>query len=75
MPADYIITRLRGGFALAYWPNGKRRRYSLGTSDPREAERRAPAVYAELTKPKGKTVAIIWDAYATDMARCIRHKM
>ena len=42
---------------------GARKRYSLGTSDPREAQRRAPAVHAELTRPIGKSVADLWNAY------------
>jgi hypothetical protein len=42
--------------------------YSLGTSDKSEAERIAPALYAELTRPKGTTVGELWEAYYVDRA-------
>lgn len=35
------ITRFRGGFAIYYWEDGRRRRFSLGTDDIDEARRRA----------------------------------
>jgi len=57
---DWRLTRLRGGFALTFDQEGKRRRFSLDTDDPREAQRLAPALYAELTRPKGRTVADLW---------------
>lgn len=60
------ITRLRDQLALTFDEGGKRRRYSLGTSDPREAQRLAPALYAELTRPAGRTVADLWKAYTAD---------
>jgi integrase len=61
--AQYTIGRLRGERCLVFWEGGKRRRYSLGTDDAREAERLAPALYAELTRPKSKDVRHLWAAY------------
>src|SRR4051812_23952003 len=63
---DYSIGWLKGERVLVFWRDGKRSRHRLGTADPREAERRAPAVYAELTRPKGKAVADLWQGYITD---------
>jgi hypothetical protein len=52
MSQPYRVGWLNGKCVLV-WRDaaGKRKRYSLGTRDPREAQRRAPAVYAELTLP------------------------
>lgn len=68
MSTEWSITRFRGGLALAYYRNGKRHRHSLGTSDPREAQILAPALYAELTRPKGRKVSELWEAYRLDKA-------
>lgn len=65
---EYTIGHLRGGLVLVYWADGKRHRHSLGTTDPREATRLAPALHAELTRPKGKTVQDLWTAYTADKA-------
>lgn len=66
--AEWRITRLRGQFALTWIDqDGVRRRYQLGTADRKEAERLAPARYAELTRPIGKTVEELWKAYEADM--------
>ncbi len=63
------ITKLRGEFALTWDDDqGVRRRYSLGTDDAKEAARRAPARYAELTRPLGTTVAALWESYRLDKA-------
>lgn len=71
MPTEqkpYAIRRHRGGFALVWYDgDGKRHRHSLGTDDPREAERQAPALYAELTARRGDTVAALWEAYLAEM--------
>jgi integrase len=68
---EWRLTRLGGEFCVTWdddtVPSG-RRRYRLGTSDPKEANRIAPARYAELTRPRGKTVKDIWDGYVADMA-------
>lgn len=62
------ITRLRGEWCITWTDDdGIRRRYRLGTDDRQEAERRAPARYAELTRPLGTTIADLWSAYCADM--------
>lgn len=68
---DWTIGKLRGEFAIIWYetgPDGRsiRRRYSLHTDDRQEASRRAPARYAELTRPQGTTVAELWSAYCVD---------
>lgn len=68
---DWTIGRFRGEFAVIWYETGAdgrsiRRRYSLGTDDRQEASRRAPARYAELTRPQGTTVSELWDAYCAD---------
>jgi integrase len=63
---EYSIGRLRGRLCLVIWRDGKRQRHDLGTTDPREAERLAPALYAELTKPRGVTTGELWNAYCDD---------
>lgn len=69
--SDWRITRFRGQFAVT-WDDrdadgrAVRRRYALGTADRAEAERRAPARYAELTRPSGTTVADLWAGYTRD---------
>lgn len=61
------LTRLHGEFCVAWnGPDGKRVRYRLGTTDSREAHRRAEQVYSEATKPLGKTVKDLWDGYCND---------
>ncbi|WP_264046972.1 tyrosine-type recombinase/integrase [Methylobacterium flocculans] len=70
----YDIGRLKsagfpeGECVLTFWKDGKRRRFRLGTSDPAEARRRAPSVYAEALRPTGTTVAELWEAYRVDKA-------
>jgi len=71
--SDWKLTRLRGEFCIAWYERREdgtrfRRRYSLGTEDAKEAERRAPARYAELTRPQGTTVKDLWTGYCADMA-------
>jgi len=65
---EWRITKLKGEYCLT-WDDadGIRRRYRLGTDDAQEASRRAPSRYAELTRPGGKTVKDMWDAYCRDM--------
>lgn len=65
---DWRLTRLRGEFCIAWNDGDIRRRYRLGTSDAKEAARRAPARYAELTRPRGTTIEDLWMAYCLDMA-------
>lgn len=63
---EWRITRLRGGYALTFERDGRRRRYTLNATSPREAQQLAPALYAELTKPAGRTVADLWKAYEVE---------
>ena len=71
MQNQWRVTRLQGEFCVTWddiGPGGKpvRRRYRLGTTDPREASARAAARYAALTRPAGKTVAALWESYTLD---------
>jgi integrase len=66
--SDYRIGRLGGKFVLVFEQNGRRRRFRLTARDASEAYRIAPGIHADLTRPKGKTVADIWQAYTQDRA-------
>lgn len=66
MPDPYRIASERRGRVLVFYHGGKRHRIALGTADQGEAERRAPAIYSELTRPKGTTVAALWEGYTRD---------
>jgi len=66
MPQQWRITRLRDGLALTFEQDGKRRRFTLGTADPGEARQIAPALFAELTRPAGRTVTDLWKGYETE---------
>lgn len=61
---EWRLTRLGGEFCVT-WDDedGVRRRYRLGTTDPKEASRSASARYAKLTRPKGTKVKNLWAAY------------
>jgi integrase len=65
---EWRITKLRGEYCLTWDEGDIRRRYRLGTDDPKEAHRRAPARFAELTRPKGTTVKDLWESYCLDKA-------
>jgi integrase len=65
---EWSITKLRGKLALTFQQDGRRRRHTLATADPREAYILAPALYAELTRPTGSKVADLWDAYVREKA-------
>jgi integrase len=66
--SEWRITKLRGEFCITWDDGDIRRRYRLGTDDPKEAARRAPARYAQLTRPRGTTVASLWEGYRLDKA-------
>jgi integrase len=68
MSHGYNIGRLHGECVLVFYDGLRRRRYRLGTADASEAQRRAPAIYAEITRPKGTRVADLWIAYTKDKA-------
>lgn len=64
---DWRLTRLRGEFCVTWdEADGVRRRYRLGTADPKEAARLAASRYAELTRPRGTTIADLCKAYTID---------
>ena len=67
MSAEWRLTRLRGEYCVTWDDGDIRRRYRLGTGNPKEAHRLAPARYAELTRPRGTTVRYLWQAYISDM--------
>lgn len=65
--SEWRLTRLKGEFCVTWdEADGVRRRYRLGTTDQKEAHRRAASRYAELTRPKGTTIADLWKAYTLD---------
>jgi integrase len=69
MPDPYRIARVNGEFVVSFYDAArKRHRHRLNTRSKSEAERLAPAVYSELTRPKGTTVDAIWQAYTADKA-------
>lgn len=61
---EWRLTRIKGEFCVTWDDEGGiRRRYRLGTTDPKEASRRATSRYAELTRPRGTKVRDLWNAY------------
>lgn len=68
MSSPWEIGRHRGKYVLVYRDErGERIRRSLGTDDPSTARALAPALYAELTRPRAATVAALWQAYTQAM--------
>ena len=65
---EWRINRLRGRYCIVWDDSGIRRRYSLGTADRSKAEARAPALYAELTRPDDQSVYALWHAYLSEKA-------
>lgn len=63
---EWRITRLRGKLALTFDREGRRHRYTLATDDAGEAQRLAPALFAELTRPTGTKVKDLWSAYCVE---------
>lgn len=64
MPDSYTIQRYRGVFAIVWHENGKRRRYSLGTTDRATADATARAVWhREQVGGEAKTVGAAVEAY------------
>jgi integrase len=66
--SSYRIGKLNGKFVLVFDVGGKRRRFRLGAKDASEAHRVAPGLFAELTRPTGKKVKGLWQAYVQDRA-------
>lgn len=65
---EYRIGRLKGRFTVEWRAGGKRHRYRLDATDARSAAIEAPGIYATLNRPRGSTVAEIWNAYVADHA-------
>lgn len=74
---EYRIGRLRGGFAVTWTEDGRRRRYRLEARDPKSAEAEALRVIRrEVAAGPTLTVGRIWDLYVEDRAgRRIAHTM
>lgn len=64
----YRIGRLKGRFVVSIYDDTGRRthRYRLDARDKSAAEQEAPGIVAALTKPAGKTVKELWDAFKVD---------
>lgn len=64
---EYTIGRLRGGFAVSWQVDGKRRRFQLTARSRKEAEAEAIDIIRRETLDRGDlTVAAIWEAYRED---------
>jgi integrase len=66
--SGYRIGKLNGRFVLVFDVRGKRRRFRLDAKDASEAYRLAPGIFAELTRPAGRKVSDLWQAYVQDRA-------
>jgi integrase len=64
--SSYRIGKLNGKFVLVFDVAGKRRRFRLDAKDASEAHRVAPGIFAELTRPAGRKVKDLWQAYLQD---------
>lgn len=64
--SDRHLTRLRGGWAATWYEDGKRRRYSLGTSDKKEAERLLIQFSALKDSEAQASVRALWELYRKD---------
>lgn len=65
--AAWRLTKFRGGLAVTWNDDtGKRHRVATGTADKSQALQLAPALYAEVNRPKGTTVADLWKGYCIE---------
>jgi integrase len=66
--SEYRIGRLNGRFVVNIYDDAGNRthRYRLDARDKSAAERQAPGIVSALTKPIGKSVREIWDAFKAD---------
>ena len=70
MSAELTIGRLRGGYCVTWYEDGKRRRHQLKARTPKEAESEAVALFRRkqiADKPLGRTVAEIWEGYRMEL--------
>lgn len=65
---EWRLSRYRGSYCITWMDGSVRRRYSLHTSDSKEAALLAPARYSELTRPRGRKVEELWNGYMADMS-------
>lgn len=66
---QYRLTRLRGGWAVAVYQDGRRtERLTLGTPDRKEAETRLAKFVADRARPREITVAYLWQRYRDENA-------
>jgi len=67
---EWRLTRLRGNWALTFndAQTGKRHRHNLKTRSRHEASKLAPALFEELTRPKGAIIDALVGAYRQDKA-------
>lgn len=64
---EFTLGKLRGGFAVSWQENGRRRRFQLAARTRKEAEAEALDIIRRETAAPGElTVAAIWEAYRAD---------
>lgn len=64
MPGEYKIGRLKGGFVVSWWDDGKRRRFRLDARTRKEAEAQAPDILKRvIVKQDGTTIKDLWERY------------
>lgn len=69
----YSVQRFRGGFALVWWENGKRRRRTLAAEDRPSAEAEARMLWAGGDDRSPWTVGRLMDAYLASIAEKPSH--
>ena len=65
---EYRLGKLKGRFVVSVYDDtgARTHRYRLNATDARAAAVEAPAVFAELTRPRGNSVSEIWNAFVVD---------
>lgn len=53
---EYALGKLRGGYAVVWWEDGRRHRHALRTADPREAARRLDT----FEQKKNELAPVVW---------------
>ena len=66
MPEQYTIQRFRDSLAIVWWEDGKRRRHSLGTTDPTTAEAAARRLWRGRNVGKINTVGEAVEFYLSE---------
>lgn len=73
MRDEYSVQRLRGGFALVFYENGKRRRRQLASEDRQSAEAEARKLWASGDDSSPWTVGRIMNGYVASIAEKPSH--